>query len=142
MPTLIERLASLRESTDQSTRSEDNSATPLWAFLYLYSCSHKESYEDNMKGARSLYAYLSPISFPVQEIPAIEDKFTVPAPLAHWEIDQLAKVLTEYPERLRRMQDMNELDYDIAMDSVLAELRRAERAILLTTVKQVLPLLY
>lgn len=125
---LSERLASIKELHNTSMTSDDKTPTPLYIFLLLYTRTNHISYIDYMEGAKALYKYLSPISYP--DIPAIYDKnCPVPRLLRGYESLELAKILApRIPHE--------------SLESHLSRLAEADRAILFTMFNQVLPELY
>jgi hypothetical protein len=81
---------------------------------------------DYMAGAKALLSYLAPLELPTDKFPAIDDTHCpVPSLLRGYESSALASVLIGYVSCTQ-----------------LPELRRMERAIMLSMYKEVLPLLY
>lgn len=125
MGDLADRLASLRASTDRSIKHKDTANTPfpLDKFLLLYTKGHKECFVEYMQGAKALYEWLAPLEFP--DYPDIDCNFKIPPLLMGYDSQQVAGIVSEYRK-----------NYDLAL------FHRAERAILISMYKDVLPELY
>ena len=127
MSTLTDRLAALKEGANESSRGDSKAATPLWAFLLIYTRAESLCYKHDMQGASDLYNYLAPLEFP--ELQGVDDKYHVPSLLCGYEMTKLAEIITQTAP-------------PTAPAYRLAEIRRAERAILIAMYTQVIQELY
>lgn len=91
---LSERLAKVRELSNNSLTSSDLSPTPLWMFLYIYEQSKGVAYADYMHGAKALYKWLAPLEYPA--VQAVEDNWKVPRLLQTYELQELSKIISGY----------------------------------------------
>lgn len=90
--TLTERMAYIKENSNQSPISDDTSASPLSLYLALYSKASTECYIDYMEGAKVLYNWLTckgiiPLVIPPSSVP-------VPRLCLSYDMVQLAKILS------------------------------------------------
>lgn len=125
MSALTDRLASLKSTHNHSVKSKDKTPTPLWVFLYIYTQASHECYINYMEGAEKLHKYLAPIAMPTHT--AVDENYAVPDILRTYEMTKLAELL---------------IPKEKMSDVYLAKLLKAERAILYSMYKEVIPLMY
>jgi hypothetical protein len=129
MSSILDRLHSLRakaEEHDPSPRSEIRTPTPLATFLLIYSRATHDCYINYNEGAKALHEWLSPISYPVEKHPDIDNPaFKVPYLLRGYASAELCRVLAG--ERSA---------YD-SFDLYMAAVARTERAVYLTMAHEV-----
>lgn len=106
---------------DIETLKARYSTTSLKTFLTIYLKAHRECYLDHMEGASALVAWLSPIDMTLESKEAAGYRPLAPLALSY-ELHQLAKIL--WPRSPGE-----------SFNSWLPNLRRTERAILLTTLE-------
>ena len=103
MSILAERMNALKEKHDTKYKSDDKTATPLTAFLCIYSKAQKECFIDYMEGATLLISYLSPISLPLNYTTS-ESK--LPSVLISYEATQLAMLLAVDSYNLKEVRHL------------------------------------
>jgi len=96
---LSNRFSALKEKhkvlppENRETKSEFQKATPLKAFLYIYSKSRFECSINYSEGAKVLLDYLAPIALPTKYPDIWNPSFKLPVLLYGYDTYELAKLL-------------------------------------------------
>ena len=117
---------------DPNPRSELDTPTSLATFLLIYSRAEHECYVDYMQGAKDLAEWLAPIEYP--DFAFIDDRYKVPSLLKGYSSIQIAEIISK--------STLVEGDNSKVIEEKLAKRARAERAVLASMFRQVLPELY
>lgn len=85
---LLAKLAAVREKAVEDSKLPE--PFPLAAVLAIYNKAPRECYIDYLQGATALVDALAPI-----DIPAVPEAFVIPDLLGGYELDQLARLISD-----------------------------------------------
>lgn len=111
-------LSSLKQKLEEennSSRSRDNTKTPLFVFLEVYNKAGTVMLYNYMEGAMALFNYLRPFDFPFDKYPEADNTdFVIPPILKTYELDRLSRIflseLGPFTDRLHKLSTINRVE--------------------------------
>jgi len=92
-PSIADRMATLKENSNQSPRSEATNSSPLSLFLAIYNKAEHDCYIDYMEGAKALHSWLTLQGTVPLELGVIDLYLKVPKLLTSYSLQELTKIL-------------------------------------------------
>ena len=116
------------KASDPSIKSKDNSPSPLYLFLMIYTKADRECRINYDEGTKILADWLAPLDYQEDLYPEIADRdFPLPMLLCGYESSEVANIICNFTD---------------SKDPWIVRLAfrvKAKRAVLVTMIKKVLP---